>query len=134
MLVRHHTSKCISPSKAETALLGHHPSPLEVFQRPTGVDRPPVLPVRLPLAVADYGRSDVLWGRVRMISPAATRVTSLAARRGRRFTPLRTVTTNTLGVFGLRHAHVRGQRYRLRWTSPEGATYTGPPIRPTRPA
>ena len=89
---------------------------------------------RLPLAVADYGRSDVLWGRVRMISPAATRVTILAARRGRRFTPLRTVTTNSLGVFGMRNAHVRGQRYRLRWTSPEGVTYTGPPIRPTRPA
>ena len=88
---------------------------------------------RLPLAAADYGRSDVLWGRVRPYA-GRTQVTILAARRGRSFKPLRTVATNSVGVFGLRNRHVDGQRYRVRWTSPDGATFTGPPIRPTRPA
>ena len=88
---------------------------------------------RLPLAAADYGSSDVLWGRVRPY-PARTQVTILAARRGRAFRPLRTVATNSAGVFGLRARHVRGQRYRVRWTAPDGRTFTGPPIRPTRPA
>jgi hypothetical protein len=87
---------------------------------------------RLPLAVAHYGRSDVLWGRVRPY-PARTTVSILAARRGESFKPLRTVRTNARGVFGLRSRHIRGQRYRVRWVSPDGTTYTGPPIRPTRP-
>jgi hypothetical protein len=88
---------------------------------------------RLPLAVAAYGRSDVLWGRVRP-HPARTRVTILAARCGRGFEPLRTVTTNAAGVYGLSSRHVRGQRYRARWTAPDGTVHTGPPIRPTRPS
>ena len=97
-----------------------------------GRKKPAYEAFRLPLAVANYGRSHVLWGRVRM-SRAPTQVTVLSARRGQRFTALATVTTNAVGAFGLRTRHVRGQRYRLQWTSPEGRTYTGPPIRPTRP-
>ncbi len=89
---------------------------------------------RLPLAAADYGSSDVLWGRVRPY-PARTRVTILSSpRRGRAFRPLRMVTTNAAGVYGLRAHHMDGQRYRVRWTAPDGTTYTGPPIRPTRAA
>lgn len=97
-----------------------------------GRKKPAYEAFRLPLAVADYGRSDVLWGRVRPY-PQKTEVTILAARRGRPFRPLRTVETNSRGVFGMRADHVRGQRYRVRWTSPEGTTHTGPPIRPTGP-
>ena len=98
----------------------------------SGRKKPAYEAFRLPLAVADYGRSDVLWGRVRLY-PERTVVTILAARRGRSFEPLRTVETNSRGVFGLRTRHIRGQRYRLRWVSPDGTTYTGPPIRPTSP-
>ena len=97
-----------------------------------GREKPSYAGFRLPLAVADYGSSDVLWGRVRPY-PARTRVTILAARRGRAFEPVRSVVTNSTGVFGLRHRHVAGQRYRVRWTAPDGTVYTGPPIRPTRP-
>jgi len=98
----------------------------------SGRKKPAYEAFRLPLAVADYGRSDVLWGRVRPY-PGQTAVTILAARRGRAFKPLRTVETNSRGVFGLRTRHIRGQRYRVRWAAPDGATHTGPPIRPISP-
>ena len=97
-----------------------------------GRKKPSYEAFRLPLAAADYGRSDVLWGRVRPY-PARTQVTILSALRGRAFRPLRTVTTNAAGVYGLRTRHVDGQRYRVRWTAPDGTVHTGPPIRPTRP-
>jgi hypothetical protein len=84
---------------------------------------------RLPLAVERYGTSDVLWGRVRPL-PAQTRVTILASRRkGAKFKPLRTLTTNHRGVYGLRAKHHDKQRYRVQWTAPDGKVWLGPAIR-----
>ena len=84
---------------------------------------------RLPLAAEAYGRSDVLWGRVRP-QAARTKVTILASpRKGKPFKPLRTVTTNHRGVFGLRATHHDRQRYRVQWTPPTGKVWLGPPIR-----
>ena len=75
------------------------------LRRSDGRAKPAYDAFRLPLAAEAYGRSDVLWGRVRP-QPAQTRVTILASRRkGRPFRPLRTVTTNHRGVFGLRAKH-----------------------------
>jgi hypothetical protein len=86
---------------------------------------------RLPLAAEAYGRSDVLWGRVRL-QAAQTKVTILASRRqGKAFKPLRTVTTNHRGVFGLRVKHHDKQRYRVQWTAADGRVWLGPPIRAT---
>jgi hypothetical protein len=42
---------------------------------------------------------------------------------------LKTLNTTTTGVYGLRTQHRRGQRYRVRWTAPDGTTYVGPAIR-----
>ena len=39
------------------------------------------------------------------------------------------VRTNAAGVYGLKVPHVRGRRYRVRWASPNGQVFTGPPIR-----
>ena len=73
--------------------------------------------------------SDVLWGRVRP-SATKTQVTILAQRRkGRKFKKLRTVQTNSRGVFGLRARHHDKQRYRVQWTAPDGKVWRGPPIR-----
>ena len=99
------------------------------LRRSNGRAKPAYAAFRLPLAAENYGRSDVLWGRVR---PSATRteVTILASRRkGRPFRALRTVRTNSRGVFGLRARHHDKQRYRVRWTAPDGKVWLGPPIR-----
>ena len=86
---------------------------------------------RLPLAAESYGRSDVLWGRVRP-NPSQTKVQILVSRGKRKpFRVLRTLTTNHRGVFGLRARHLKDRRYRVRWTAPDGKLWQGPPIRPT---
>jgi hypothetical protein len=64
--------------------------------------------------------------------PAKTKVTILSSpRKGRKFHVLRTLTTNAHGVFGLRARHRKDQRYRVRWTAPDGHVWLGPPIRAT---
>jgi Cellulase (glycosyl hydrolase family 5) len=83
---------------------------------------------RLPLAVEDYGGSDVLWGLVRP-DRATTGVTIQAALPHRRWRTLRTLTTTATGVYGLSSPHHRGQRYRVRWRAPNGQVFSGPPIR-----
>ena len=101
------------------------------LRRANGRAKPAYDAFRLPLAVEAYGRSDVLWGRVRPLA-AQTKVTILASRRtGASFRPLRTITTNHRGVFGLRATHHKLQRYRVRWTAPNGKVWLGPPIRAT---
>jgi len=84
---------------------------------------------RLPLVAIDYGRHDVLWGRVRPAT-GQTIVTVQARRREGRWRTVGRVTTNRSAVWGARVAHRDGQRYRVRWTAPDGRTYTGPAIRP----
>jgi hypothetical protein len=101
------------------------------LRRSDGRAKPALAAFRLPLAAEAYGRSDVLWGRVRPQS-AQTRVTILAPRRkGKPYKPLRTVTTNHRGIFGLRARHHDKQRYRVQWTAPDGKVWLGPPIRAT---
>jgi hypothetical protein len=101
------------------------------LRRSDGRAKPSLAAFRLPLAAEAYGRSDVLWGRVRP-QAAQTKVTILASRRkGRPFKALRTVTTNHRGVFGLRAKHHAKQRYRVQWTGPTGKVWLGPPIRAT---
>jgi hypothetical protein len=101
------------------------------LRRSDGREKPSYSAFRLPLAAETYGRSDVLWGRVRPLA-ARTKVTILASRRkGKPFRALRTVTTNHRGVFGLRAKHHDQQRYRVQWTAPDGRVWRGPPIRAT---
>lgn len=101
------------------------------LRRSNGRKKPSYEGFRLPLAVADYGSSDVLWGRVRP-SPRATQV-KLEVSTGGAWKRLKQVRTNSNGVYGMRAAHRANQRYRVRWTSPEGVTFTGPPIRAYKP-
>jgi hypothetical protein len=83
---------------------------------------------RLPLVVSDYGRSDVIWGRVRPY-PHQTSVLLQIAAPGKGWRDYKTVRTNSAGVYGLKVPHVRGRRFRGVWTSPNGQVFTGPPIR-----
>ena len=102
------------------------------LRRANGRKKPSYAAFRLPLAAEAYGPSDVLWGRVRPL-PATTQVTILASRReGKRFKVLRRVRTNHRGIFGLRAKHHDKQRYRVRWTAPDGKVWLGPPVRATK--
>lgn len=101
------------------------------LRRSDGRVKPAYAAFRLPLAAEAYGRSDVLWGRVRPL-PAQTTVTILVSRgKGKPFRVLRTLTTNHRGVYGLRTKHRKQQRYRVQWTAPSGKVWLGPPIRPS---
>jgi hypothetical protein len=81
----------------------------------------------IPLTVSRHGHAYSLWGLVR---PAAgpTQVTVLiAGAHARRFRVLKTVRTDSFGHWGL-SSSVRAAKWRVRWTSPTGVRYQGPPI------
>jgi hypothetical protein len=81
----------------------------------------------VPLVVSRRGHGYSLWGLVR----PATGVTSVGVlvepRGSRRFRLLANVSTDAQGSWTLR-SRVRGAAWRVRWKSPSGVTYEGPPI------
>lgn len=93
----------------------------------TGKRKPAYEAFRLPLAVSEGRKTDKLWGRVRP-ARGATSVT-IETRSGSTWTTLKTVKTKASGVYALSTRHRDGQRYRVKWTSPDGKTYSGPPVR-----
>ena len=42
------------------------------------------------------------------------------------------VTTNARGVFAFKSGSPSGRRYRVRWTTPGGQVFVGPPVRSYR--
>ncbi|HWK27857.1 MAG TPA: cellulase family glycosylhydrolase [Solirubrobacter sp.] len=93
----------------------------------SGKAKPAYEGFRLPLAVEVYGNDDVLWGLVRP-QRSATQVTIERKPKGKSWRTLRTLTTTATGVYGLKTSHHKGQQYRVKWTAPDGQTYTGPAI------
>ena len=94
-----------------------------------GKKKPAYKAFRLPLAVDNYGASDVLWGLVRQ-NRSATTVTIEVDPPGKKgFRKLRRLETTSTGVYSLRVAHRKGQKYRVKWTSPGGKTYAGATVR-----
>jgi len=72
-----------------------------------------------------------LWGLAR---PANGKTTVTVLSGDAKFKTYKTYTTDAQGHFVRTVPFVKGRRYRLRWTSPDGRVYTGPPIRVfTRP-
>ena len=96
-----------------------------------GRAKPALAGFRLPLAVRRRGGRVSIWGRVRPAQGRTTAELQVADRR-RRFRRLRTVRTDRRGSFTARGPDRRGRRWRLRWRSPSGRLYTGPPIRAYR--
>jgi hypothetical protein len=94
-----------------------------------GKPKPAYDAFRLPLAVTDYGRSDVIWGRVRPYPHQTSVALQISASAGKSWRDYKTVQTNSAGVYGLKVPHVRGRRFRAVWTAPDGGVFTGPPIR-----
>jgi hypothetical protein len=78
--------------------------------------------------VSRHGGNYALWGFVRPAG-GATELTVEAQRRGsHRYTTLAHVHTNSRGYWTL-SSNVAASNWRVRWTSPEGVSYKGPPIR-----
>jgi hypothetical protein len=92
-----------------------------------GTAKPAYDAFRLPLAVARRGRDDSIWGIVRPAEGSAT-ATLLGTAKGK-WIELRTIATDDRGAFTVRLRHVAGRRYKLRWTSPDGAVLDGAPTR-----
>ncbi len=84
---------------------------------------------RTPLAVTDYGRSDVGWGLVRPAQGKTSVDIEYRNQGARTYRKLQTVTTNARGVFAFKSGSSSGRRYRVRWTAPGGEVFVGPPIR-----
>jgi hypothetical protein len=82
---------------------------------------------RLPLAVEVYGTSDVLWGLVRP-KRAVTSVTIERKPKGKAWRVLKKLDTTATGVYSVKTTHRSGQTYRVKWTAPDGKTYTGPAV------
>ncbi len=82
----------------------------------------------VPLTVTKQGGHYSLWGLVRP-AEGATKLTILVRKTGsKRYTTLKTVTTNSRGYWSL-SSSTQGTYWRVRWKSPEGKTYEGAAIK-----
>ncbi len=82
----------------------------------------------VPLTVSHSGGGYSLWGFVRPAGEATTLTVEAQRRGSHRFTALAQVHTDSRGYWTLRSGVAAGS-WRVRWTSPEGRVYKGPPIR-----
>ncbi len=81
----------------------------------------------IPLVVSKQGRGFSLWGLVRPAT-GSTKVTILVRTRGtKKYRVLKTATTESLGYWNF-VSSVAGVAWKVRWTSPGGVKYEGPPI------
>jgi hypothetical protein len=81
----------------------------------------------VPLTVSKSGHAYSLWGLVRPAT-SATKVTVLVQSKGsNKYKTLKIITTNSLGYWTL-HSSTQGAHWRVRWISPTGVKYEGPPI------
>jgi hypothetical protein len=82
----------------------------------------------VPLTVSKTSHGFSLWGLVRPAT-GATKVTVLVSLKGsKHYRTLKTVATNSQGYWAL-SSSTRGVSWRVRWKSPTGVKYEGPPIR-----
>jgi hypothetical protein len=82
-------------------------------------------PVQLTVTKRGHGFS--LWGLVRPTT-GVTKATVLVKLKGARsYRTLKTVKTNGAGYWSL-HSSTKGVSWRVRWVSPAGVKYEGPPI------
>lgn len=82
----------------------------------------------VPLAVSRGGGGYSLWGYVRPAEGATTVSVEVQRPGSSRWRPLAEVHTDRAGYWTLR-SYVSATHWRVRWVSPEGVVYEGPPIR-----
>jgi hypothetical protein len=80
------------------------------------------------LVVSKRGHRAALWGLVRPATGPTLLTVLVQAKGARRYRTLRTVSTDAQGAWSLGSSPL-GDHWRVRWTSPAGVRYEGPPIR-----
>jgi Cellulase (glycosyl hydrolase family 5) len=81
----------------------------------------------VPLVVSKRGGGFSLWGLARPATGATTVTVLVELKGARHYRTLKTVSTNSQGYWGF-NSSTRGARWRVRWKSPTGVKYEGPPI------
>jgi hypothetical protein len=93
----------------------------------TGAHKPLYSAWAVPLSVTKLRHGFSLWGLARLAS-GPTKLTVLVQRKGAKgYRTLKTVKTNSLGYWGF-NSSTQGAHWRVRWISPAGVKYEGPPI------
>jgi hypothetical protein len=93
----------------------------------SGAPKPLYFGWPLPLVVSKAGHSFSLWGLVRPTLLPTTATVMVLPRGSHRWRVLAHVHTSALGEWSLRSG-VQGTEWRVRWASPTGVKYEGPPI------
>jgi hypothetical protein len=93
----------------------------------SGARKPLYYGFPVPLTVTKRGHGFSLWGLVRPTA-GSTKVTVLVKLKGAHsYRTLKTVTTNGAGYWAF-NSSTKGTAWRVRWVSPAGVKYEGPPI------
>jgi hypothetical protein len=93
----------------------------------SGARKPLYYGFPVPLTVTKRGHGFALWGLVRPTT-GVTKATVLVKLKGAHsYRTLETVTTNSAGYWSF-NSSTKGVSWRVRWVSPAGVKYEGPPI------
>jgi hypothetical protein len=93
----------------------------------TGVHKPLYSAWPVPLTVSKAGHGFSLWGLARPANGATTLTVLVQVKGAKKYRTLKTVKTNSLGYWSF-NSSTKGVAWRVRWTSPTGVKYEGPPI------
>jgi hypothetical protein len=93
----------------------------------TGRQKPLFKGFAMPLVVFRHGGSYSMWGLVRPAQEATTLTVEAQRPGSHRFTKLTQVQTDSRGYW-TQSSSTAAVRWRVRWVSPQGVTYTGPSI------
>ncbi len=105
-----------------------HRGPQTGLETLHGQKKPLYFGFPVPLTVTSTRHGYSLWGFVRPARKATTVTVLIQRPHSKAWRVLRKVKTGGLGYWTLKSA-VKGSFWRVRWISPEGVRYEGPPIK-----
>jgi hypothetical protein len=105
-----------------------HRGPQTGLETLHGQKKPLYFSFPVPLTVTSTRHGYSLWGFVRPARKATTVTVLIQRPHSKAWRVLRKVKTGGLGYWTLKSA-VKGSFWRVRWISPEGVKYEGPPIK-----
>lgn len=107
-----------------------HRGPQTGLEKLNGEKKPLYYAFPVPLTVTPTGHGYSLWGFVRPAHKATTVTVLIQKPHSKSWQVLSNVKTGGLGYWTLKST-VKGSYWRVRWISPSGAKYEGPPIKAT---
>jgi hypothetical protein len=92
-----------------------------------GKPKPLYLSWPVPLTVSRRHGGYSLWGLIRPTTGPTKLIVLVRSKSSKRYRTLKTLSTDSHGYWSL-NSSTPGAFWRVRWTSPSGAKYEGPPI------